>query len=381
MEYIKYASQADYDGNKYSGKQFLFELAKRNPNPSYTNSTGERQFFPETQDVLLVDEIVHGKGADRIRRSIRYAPGVKSIFVDKHNEDIDLERKTGTVRFLKGKFTLDSDNPILIDFLMRCNFNGSNPDRIKNRPIKFYFKDVSKQYEKLEEDDDKDFKAKLWLKESSWDDILGYARVLLGPGVSDKDSNEVRHQMRLIIKANSSLFLDGLKDPNLIRKKVVLTAIDKDILKIDASRNTIYWKDKPLSPLVEAPPTVDVVDSFVKTLFTEEGNRVYDAIERFLSAENDEIDDVELNKVDIPELPSKQKPAQLESPHATAQEVEELLDACVKAEVITKKGTWFYFGDFKTGGRKLFLAEILGNRAMYESCKIELSKYDAISKN
>lgn len=384
----QYASQADYDNDDYAGKLFLFRLAKYNPNPSYTNANGEKQHYPATQKVLLEDEIVDGKGKDKKRRSIRYAPGVQSIFVDKHNKDIDLVRRTATVVFLNGTFALESDNKLLVDMMMKMNKNGANKNRIidKRKKIEYYFEDVGKKYEALEEADDTDFEAKTWLKDAEWDDIYGYARILFGEGIVGADEKLVKYQMRNRIKANAKTFLEGLKDPSNNRKQAVLKAIDEDYLVVNKSNNTLCWADNPNSPLVTAPIGADVIDHFIKGSYTTQGEMVYDAIEKYLASgyDPDEVkveEEVIINNVPIPTLPKKVAEPQLNIPHTNKKEAEELMNDCIEAEIFDVAGPWYSLGDNKYKGKKELLENIQGNRALYELCKLELQKFIQIQNN
>lgn len=373
----QYASMADYKNDSYQGKMFLFVLAKRNSSPSFTSSIGEKQYYPETQKVLLTDEIIHGKGRDRSRRIIRYASGVDTIFVDKQKE-IDLDRRTGTVVFLKGRLFVDSDNKFLLDFLMKSNMNGANTDRLTNKAPKYFFQDMGKQFEDQMAADDLEYEAVKWVKEADWNDLFGYARILMGPTAADKDNSEIKFQMRKIARSNPKMFLEGLDNPSLKRKQVVLEAIDEGYLKVNAANNTLCWADNPSSPLVTAPIGADIVDHFIKGSFSEAGERVYDAIEKFVRSGKEAAEEVVINNVPIPEVKEKIAAPQIDSPHASVEVVEELMEECLKAEIIEKSGPWFKFEGFPSkNNRAKYVEEILGNRALYDLLRLANEEYKA----
>ena len=147
MKNKKYATIADYKDNNYSEKLFLFQWAKPNKASLIETADGRPIIYPHKATFYLEDDILDSKM--KINRSIRYSQGVKTLWADEQDDntvmDVNGNRKRRyKVIFTDGVSILDSTfNPLVIEFMMKTNFNGSNPDRDVSRPIVFNFIDKS----------------------------------------------------------------------------------------------------------------------------------------------------------------------------------------------------------------------------------------------
>lgn len=392
----QYATMADYKNNDYTGKLFQFQLHKRNPDPSYTNSTGEKAYYTARRKIRLEDDILDLK--TKTRRPIRYAKGVMTLFVDKHTE-ADLKKSTESALFLNGQFVLDDSDPLLLEFLMISNHNGSNPNRLTTKQILYNFKDTSSQLKDIMEKDDLEYEAVKWLKDRKdrFSEVYDYARVMIGERVPQMDTTEIKMQMRYLAKSNPKGFLEKLDDPKTKREMVILAAIGEDFLTVNAGTNSIAWKDNPSQPISTAPIGQDVVKYFVEASFSQEGDKVFAAIERYMKAaadrdnniaspvDNNIVPSVEksiappiVNNVEAPELP-KIEAAPSFSSHAGDSAA--ILDECIDLEIIRKNKFWMYYsnedGNWKGNGKKNFIGEMDGDKVLYDSLKKEL----AVRKN
>lgn len=108
------------------------------------------EFIPVT-DTIMEDD---GTGK-RVMKKIRYMADHNSIYVEEQ-EKSGVSTKYGTglsgeakksrndvIIMVDGKLVIEEDmQPNLIEYLQKCNYNGSNTNRNTKRTILFYFNDV-----------------------------------------------------------------------------------------------------------------------------------------------------------------------------------------------------------------------------------------------
>lgn len=73
---------------------------------------------------------------NRVTRIIRYAPGQPTIFKDLQSKDVD-NRKLRPIRFIGSSRVVSGKEITLTEYLDKCNYNGSNPERNNEKPIIF----------------------------------------------------------------------------------------------------------------------------------------------------------------------------------------------------------------------------------------------------
>lgn len=369
----KYASLADYTNNSHHDKILLFQLAKANIHPSVVKGNGQPMHYPSKQGVLLMDEI-YDKEVGR-RRNIRYAEGVSSIFVDKQDKDIDLKKKVYKAYFLDGKYTADGRNPLVIDFLMKSDYNGTNPNRDPGKKIIYNFVDKGAEFKNNIANDRLEQKAADWCYNAEYNDVLAFARVVIGTNIETMDSEEIRWNMKTIAKTNPAKFLADIENPKIKRKHIILTAIDRGLLKVNLSSNTISWAENPHQPIATpAPVGVDVIDHFVNGTATPDGELVYQAIKEQVRPETKSA---KFLNAPIPEFKKDEAPELKPLIHVNDiswKDLKTMYDNAVEKGIITSAKVWKGYGAFKIQGETAMLKALKGDKEMLENLTADLAK-------
>jgi len=365
----KYASMADYNREEYEDKIFLFQLTKKKSNPSFSKADGKQIFYPTRSQLLLVDQI-YDKDAKK-RREIKYAEGVQTIFVDKQNKDIDIPKRAHKAVFMEGLFTVSGEYPELVKFMMRSNFNESNPDRDAKKLAIFKFVDKGKEFREVMEKDQFEQEAIGWCYSAPFKDLLGYGRVLIGPDIEQMDSAEVRFNMKSIATRNPKSFMANLKSPLVKRKQHIYEAIDRDILTINTNTNSISWSDNPRVPLATAPLGAQIIDHFIEITLTPDGEGIYSAIKDFLNPQP--VAEASQFKVPVPVTSPEPKKDEEKYNADTIESLNKLVDKAVNLDVVEVKKSWHYFDKWKAMGKQKFVTLLKGNKAMLDALKKEVA--------
>lgn len=105
-------------------------------NEVYTSvpSTDEILDYERDKDWNIVKN--EDGSVNRVTRLIRYAPGQPTIFVDLQSKDVD-KRKLRPIRFIGSSRIVSGKEITLTEYLDKCNYNGSNPERNEEKPVIF----------------------------------------------------------------------------------------------------------------------------------------------------------------------------------------------------------------------------------------------------
>lgn len=264
----KYGTVADFNAKNFT-KRYVFVLNHQNPSPSLQD-----RHFPISVVLPMIDEVFdHEKGR---KRRIRHVSGEQSIFEDEQNFDKNKTTRNEYIQFSKdGDLIVDGRDVQKLEWLMKSNFNGSNPGRDPSVNAKYWMVDLGSNLKVQREKDEKLTNAKQWCYESHWDQAKSYARVL-GIPVESRDPDEIRMSLVYRAEQNPVLFLAGLNNKLTERKHYVLEAIDKGILKVDRTTSSLSWANG--SNICISPMGKDPIDHFVDLTETEEGQRTYDSV-------------------------------------------------------------------------------------------------------
>mgnify|MGYP003146604242 CR=1 FL=1 len=210
-------------------------------------------------------------------RKIQYIQGESSIFADEQTKGV---KPKETINFNNGILMVPHSNPTLKKYLDTCNYNVDNPHR--NDSVKSLFSKVDKQGNALV-----DLKS---LKETTQaitvalemplNQLIGYAKVL---GVNtDKSTDEIRWDMKLIAEKNPTDFINGLNDPRTEMKQTILIAAEYGIITL--GRGNVSWDNGNV--ICAVPIGVEPADRLLDFTIEGEGEKVYAEIERRLSSAN-----------------------------------------------------------------------------------------------
>lgn len=368
----QYASIKDWDKKSYHGKTFWFVYNQ--PNPSKTmaevNKTTNEPIrylqYPKSVSIELIDEIFWKDPSDKSgnkgrMRVIRYSPGESSIFKDEQSDDRDNPKQKQRIEFIDGCLYVDSRETQKLEFIMNCNFNGSNINRDKNKKPWFYIVDSEKGYENFVTDKSAIISAQQWClnPETPFDEIKAYARVL-NLNVN-ADSNEIRFNLSKLAEKNPAKFLEGLKSDVTKRKHWFLEAQERGI--ITTNNGVINWTGG--GTICVVPVGKDPIDELVdRSMQDGAGQTVYYRIKELLKAKPYEADQGEKilssiteNESVIEEVPVQQftpEPEKIVVPKADepslvdGDSVETILFNAAKTKgVLIIKTSWVTYGKIK----------------------------------
>lgn len=390
----QYASIKDWTkgANAYHGKTFWFVYNQ--PNPSKTmaevNKTTNEPIrylqYPKSVSIELIDEIfwkdkTNPKDFGRMR-VIRYSPGESSIFKDEQSDDRDNPKQKQRIEFLDGCLYVDSRETQKLEFIMNCNFNGSNINRDKNKKPWFYIVDSEKGYENFVTDKSAVISAQQWClnPETPFDEIKAYARVL-NLNVNT-DSNEIRFNMSKVAEKNPSKFLEGLKSDVTKRKHWFLEAQERGI--ITTNNGVINWTGG--GTICVVPVGKDPIDELVdRSMQDGPGQTVYYRVKELLKAKPYEADQTEKitsslteNTSVVEEVPVQQYTPTAEPIVVSKNDEPTLLEGANLEEIIfnqakekgiiTQSTSWITYGERKMQ-KKEFLKMLKENPVEMEQLK------------
>jgi len=255
--------QQEYKPTVY---RLVTKAKKRNGMPQYP-----------VVSLLKAEDIIFDPEAGE-NRKIRYVPGETSIFADEQPEGV---RMREPISFNNGFLFVDHTNPTLKKYLDTCNANGSNPHRIKSKPVLFNLKDDKKSaQDKIAQVSDTMDAVQAALK-MPLNELIGYAKVL---GVNtSKSVDEIRWDMKVQAEKNPKSFLAGMNDPRTEMKQLLLMAQESSIISM--KKTGITWVSSGNTICVPAIG-VKPIDRMVDFCSDGEGEQIYAEIERRLQALN-----------------------------------------------------------------------------------------------
>lgn len=335
------------DGNT-ADKKFQFRLTKFNRSPSFVDAKGRGQIYVNICDMpntgIITEKNSKGEWVNRV---IRYIPGEQSIYKDQQSDDEANPKKRVSIRFERGFKTVGGKRDrLLLEFLMKCNLNATNPNRTEIEPW-FELVDTDKTIKEAMAKDEALDEAKYFCRKGAWDEVKAVAMVL---GLkSDLTTDETRWNLRTIAERDPQKFLDLQKDPKMKMKYSVLEAIDKGFLVINHQANSIAWLTNRLNPIYTAVIGRDIVDGFVNQLSTIEGLPLYNAILGMIYPQSDKLPKMVIptqEEMDKAKLAANPPAPMLKDCILNDTEVKELIEKGIRNEVIGLKGNmpWLTFG-------------------------------------
>jgi hypothetical protein len=248
-------------------KSVLFRLIKKNAKPALKG-----RYYP-SQKLLPSEETVFDSSINK-RRMIRYAPSEQSIYKDEQPDKVVL----GSVIFQNGSLIVPHDNPILLEFLEKSNYNQGNLAKIKGSKAKFNLVNPAAVAKVNMEIEVSQIRAATQVLNMDFSDLKAYARVL---GVNITNSGDIiRHDMLQLAKKDPAKFMAGVDDPLVKRQQVILDAMQYKFIEV-TGRNISWLFDDKKSLIVPVPLGQDAVAWFAQwTMNEKNGEEVYADIEK-----------------------------------------------------------------------------------------------------
>ena len=215
-----------------------------------------------------------------INRKIRYIPGEPSIFEDEQKKDAKVK---SPITFSNGFLRVDYTNPTLKKYLDICNANRSNPNRMSNSAPSFYAVDYEKDAKVKLDKSIKSMDALRLVFDMNLDKLIAYAKVL-GLKV-DKSTDEIRYDMKVLAEKNPEKFINGLNDPKMEIKQLILRAKEMQILGWTGSEAS--WTMGGISTkFANIPLGIKPLDHLADMCVTDSGSGILDQIKAQLSSMN-----------------------------------------------------------------------------------------------
>lgn len=364
-----------------SNKQFTFKLLKKNQATSIIDGYGKPMEWVGSfviPNVAVINE--RDKAGNMTQKTIRYIPGESSIYKDQQSNDKDVPKKAYKIKFTNGRRVVGGTEVYLLEFMMKCNQNSTNPMKKADVQAVFELLDTSIAVSKEIAKDKLINEVTNWCWNGSWEEVAAYARVLTIN--LNQSPEEVRHHLKIVALRDPEKFLRDLKNPAMKKKHYVLEAIDRNYLLLDPQSNSIAWTNNPHAPIVVAAVGTSPVDVLVQKLSTDEGRVLYSAIVDLLTPEP-----VVVTKLHVPSpqelIEMKQTRTVIVEPAPVVvslvdesdSELMDIVEEGIKLNLITFQPPMWYKYKGESGKKKEgFVDKLKGNINMLKSLRYEIQK-------
>ena len=376
MNKNKFGSLEDYNKGNVLGKKFLFMLAHANVNPTVTKSNKQIVKYPPRRSTPLIDEIFDAD--EGINRAIRYTQGAISIYYNPNTTDTnEREKKAYRAEFKDGRYIVNGTNRVLLDFMMKTNYNVSVVGRDTEKVGIFKFVDIGKRVVKEIEDKKQKQAATAWCYDADWSDVKAFALVKLRDGGRGLDVQETRFSLSLAAENDPINFMIEKNNPANKRKSLVIEAIQRGILHEDTTNNTISWSSNKLEPLVNSVMGVSPVDRFVEASFTEGGQKIFTHLQSLVQPQ--ELKAAVMNTVlpkaeeVVPQVKEPEEKPIVYTSDENFKEIVEIYEEVMKKNLITFNRGWHTVkGQKIQANRDKFLIMMKEDKNLLDKIKSEL---------
>ncbi len=361
---------SDFTSGKYSDKNFIFELVKENTDKSLMKKkeTGEPVRYPLTHKVPMTGTIFFtNKTGETYPRRIRFCDGETSIYVDEQQPDDKYPKRTVVAEFVKGKFPVDGQNSTMLKFMMSWDMNETKINRDKKKSPIFRLIDNSKKAEKAQEAEDLLFDVIDWCRNADWETkVQPFCSMIFPAETMMQSVKEIRYNLVQVAKQDLSSFKKYLDDPKTERTLVVRAAIEKGLIVVDSSLNSLFWSDNANVPLNSAGPGKDPIEDFIVKSFSGKGEEIYKAIDKLVNPTEEYIAE------------TKQEARIIEAPilkgcEDSDEELLKLVRAGVDKEVIkVSNKLWWKYKDDSSKGEAGIVAKLKDNPIMLKLLKSDV---------
>ncbi len=201
-------------------------------------------------------------------RELRYATNQKSPFVDEQKGIATL----GHIAFRNGKLHVEGKLQNLIKFLEIHPLNGK----------------LFKEYNKVEIAEDQldylEFQvdSMKYAKDMEIEQAEAILRVEVGSEVSKMTTKEIRRDLIIMAQRNPKLFLDLVKDDNIMLRNLGIKATEAEIIKLSEDQRVFKWASNGRK-LFEVPHEEHPYSALAAWFKTDEGMEVFKTIEKRLN--------------------------------------------------------------------------------------------------
>lgn len=279
-------------------KEYIKFVLKQDGQSPYKTKNGKKaKNFPQSASIPAEDVV---RTEDGSVKRIKYSPSEDTIFV---SDQVFKDSKVKEPEFVDGYLLVSPKDKNLLMFMRMCNWNGTNENRDKDKPVLFEEIDEAKIADKQLKKDMKIMDAQQLLYEIGDSKVKSIARAWLGGNI-DVDSvteNYLRVALNRKIPSEPQKFIDMVSDPVIERVDVIMMAEENNVIRY--SRNTWRYNDADGTPIVVVPGSKDRY-SYLAELSIDELKREWSEISRLL--EKTQKDVSEGKSVDPEKLTSEE---------------------------------------------------------------------------
>lgn len=193
-------------------------------------------------------------------RSLRYLTNQISFFEDEQVAPYVL----GAVVFEDGKLKVPANNTVLQQFL------AIHPHNKENGGYAFYEFDADKAALKELKKEETAYEALDTFFSMDFEELEPIARVMIGNGIDQLKTGEVKRDLVIMVKADPEAFLKLANDSDIKMKNLTLRLVGANIIKFLDDNVTVVWA-KDDTEIVKLPFSVEPLDTFSKYLKTDKG--------------------------------------------------------------------------------------------------------------
>lgn len=217
---------------------------------------------------VLLDE--SGNPRSFKTRQIRYLPGERSIYVDEQSTPFYNDK----MKVIQGRPIKAVDRVMVVsgtevnkvEFLMKTNANGSNPNRDSRRAILFRLNDPESQAKKALENDEARINAQYRILHMPIEQLKPLMITLAKSTaeiqkISIMEINELRYMARSIADKDPKKFLESMSTDGNEYRFIINSGIANGVIKIIDATNSIIWHDGGI--LIQAPHGLNPTEHLV----------------------------------------------------------------------------------------------------------------------
>ena len=202
-------------------------------------------------------------------RELKYCQNQKTVFVDEMKGDQRLEH----VIFRNGILIVEKEKTVLQKLLSLYH-----PDREKvfyeEKPVAKAMSEIAWLEMEIE--------ALNAARNIDIDMAEAIMRVEVGSKVSDMSSKELKRDLLLYAKRNPELFLELVKDENVVLRNFGIKATELGIIKLSSDQRTFTWASNDRK-LMNVPFDEHPYSALAAWFKTDEGMEIYSNIEKRLN--------------------------------------------------------------------------------------------------
>jgi len=237
-----------YDKEAAKSKPVIFELLKHKVVRGVKQYQAE-VFFPS-------EDIIYDKDTKQ-RRRIRYSRGEQSIYVDEQSEDA----KVKMIKFEQGLIVVQHTDPLLLEFMRKCNYNRTNPDRLEDRKEVYFEVNSGVKAKKSLEEEVTILEASTLALRAPLNKIIPIAKYLKID--TNRSLDEIRYNLKNLGANNPKKFIKLFDDKEAVFKGMCLMAAEYGVLKVTA--NDIKWENgTKIMSIPLGQPAFEALVSYLK---------------------------------------------------------------------------------------------------------------------